>query len=98
MIETFSVCVTGLFTGFALLDLTCSSDDKMIYLKIIQLNFNIILYLHSAAPIVFLPLTTFFFLFLQILLDFVCSSTDFLFFRILIERRLQLVLQLFITF
>ena len=98
MIETFSVCVTGLFTGFTLLDLTCSSDDKMIYLKIIQLNFNIILYLHSAAPIVFLPLTTFFFLFLQILLDFVCSSTDFLFFRILIERRLQLVLQLFITF
>ena len=95
MIETFSVCVTGLFTGFALLDLTCSSDDKMIYLKIIQLNFNIILYLHSAAPIVFLPLTTFFFFFL---LDFVCSSTDFLFFRILIERRLQLVLQLFITF
>ena len=90
--------MTGLFTGFAQLDFTCSSDDKATYSKVTQLNFNIILFPHSAALIGFLPVTTFFFLFLQILRNFLCLRTDFLFFRILIERRLELVLQLFITF
>ena len=41
--------MTGLFTGFAQLDLTYSSDNKTTYLKVTQLNFNIILFLHSAA-------------------------------------------------
>ena len=41
--------MTGLFTGFAQLGLTYSSDDKTTYLKVTQLNFNIILFLHSAA-------------------------------------------------
>ena len=87
--------VMGLFTGFAQLDLTCSSDDKTTYLKVTQLNDNIFFpsirssYWFSSAYNFFRCSFRFYLI--------SCFSTNFLFSRILIERRLQL-LQLFITF
>ena len=74
-----------LFTGFAQLDL----EDKTTYLKVTQLNFNIFFssirssYWFSSAYNFFRCSFRFYLI--------SCFSTDFLFSRILIERRLQLL-------